>query len=130
MKYALLLAALLATPAMAQDRPDTTGWFGDPARLTQTDGETIYRAVCVACHMPDGQGATGAGHYPALAGNENLAHADYPVHLIVHGQKAMPPVGEMLDDEQVAAVVNYIRTHFGNDYAEGPATAETVSAAR
>ena len=28
----------------------------------------------------------------------------------------MPPFGRLMTDEQVAAVVNYIRTHFGNDY--------------
>ena len=28
----------------------------------------------------------------------------------------MPPVGAMMSDDQVAAVVNYVRTHFGNQY--------------
>ncbi|MFT3687822.1 c-type cytochrome [Paenirhodobacter sp.] len=129
--YPLAVLGLTSLPVMADEaRPDTTGWFADPERLTQTDGETIYRAVCAACHMPEGQGAVGAGHYPALAKNEMLAGADYPVHVITHGQKAMPPIGEMLDDAQVAAVVNYIRTHFGNNYTEDPATPESVAAAR
>lgn len=127
----LALAMLLAMPAAAQEaRPDTTGWFADPSKLTQTDGKVIYDAICAACHMPEGQGAVGAGHYPALAGNENLLAADYPVYVILHGQKAMPPLGEMLDDAQIAAVVNYIRTSFGNSFAEDPATAESVAAAR
>lgn len=121
---------LAAVPALAQDRPDTTGWFEDPGRLTQTDGETIYRAICAACHMPEGEGAVGAGMYPALAENEMLMGADYPVFLIIHGQKAMPALGDMLSDEQIASVVNYIRTHFGNDYPEDPATAESVALAR
>lgn len=129
--YPLAFLGLGTLSAFAQDaRPDTTGWFDDPAKLTQTDGETIYRAICAACHMPEGQGAVGAGMYPALASNEMLMGADYPVYVIIHGQKGMPALGDMLDDEQVAAVVNYIRTHFGNDYAEDPATAETVAAAR
>lgn len=130
MKYALIAALAFAAPAMAQDRPDTTGWFADPARLTQNDGETIYRALCAACHMPEGQGAQGAGHYPALASNEHLITADYPVFIVLHGQKAMPALGDMLTDKQVAAVVNYIRTHFGNDYADDPASDETVAASR
>lgn len=129
--YPLAIAGLTASPALAQDaRPDTTGWFENPARLTQTDGKAIYDALCAACHMPDGRGAAGAGSYPALAGNETLLAADYPVHVVLHGQKAMPPLGEVLDDAQVAAVVNHIRTSFGNDHAEDPATPESVAAAR
>ena len=41
--------------------------------------------------MPDGKGAVGAGRYPPLAKNENLETASYPVYLVIHGQKAMPP---------------------------------------
>ena len=41
----------------------------------------------------------------------------------------MPPVGKMMSDEQVAAVINYVRTHFGNDYHDA-VTAEDVKAAR
>lgn len=129
--YPLAVLGLTALPALAQDaRPDTTGWFDNPSKLTQTDGETIYRAICAACHMPEGEGAVGAGIYPALADNEMLMGADYPVYLIIHGQKGMPALGAYLDDAQIAAVVNYIRTHFGNDYPQDPATAESVAAAR
>lgn len=129
--YPLALIGLAALPVAAQDaRPDREGLFGSTEKLTQTDGAAIYDAICVACHMPEGQGAVGAGAYPALAGNENLLAADYPIYLVVHGQKAMPPLGSLLDDAQVAAVVNYIRTSFGNNYTEDPATAESVAAAR
>jgi mono/diheme cytochrome c family protein len=41
----------------------------------------------------------------------------------------MPPVGVMMTDDQVAAVVNYVRTHFGNDYRDA-VTTENVEAAR
>ena len=51
------------------------------------------------------------------------------LYVVLHGQKAMPPVGRLMTDEQVAAVVTYIRTHFGNDYKE-PVTAEQVKKAR
>lgn len=129
--YPLAMVGLTALPALAQDAPpDTTGWFENPSKLTQTDGKVIYDALCAACHMPEGQGAVGAGMYPALARNENLMAADYPVYVVTHGQKAMPPLGDLLDDAQVAAVVNYIRTSFGNDYAEDPATPESVAAVR
>jgi mono/diheme cytochrome c family protein len=41
----------------------------------------------------------------------------------------MPPFGAMMNDEQVAAVVNYVRTHFGNRYLD-TVTAEDVRAVR
>ena len=49
--------------------------------------------------------------------------------LVVNGQKAMPPFGAMLSDEQVVAVVTYIQTSFGNSYTEHP-TVETVAGVR
>jgi len=81
-------------------------------------GQAIFTGVCQGCHMPDAKGATGAGTYPALAHNAKLEVAGYPVSVIVHGQKAMPPLGKMLSDRQVADVTNYIRTHFGNSYKD------------
>lgn len=112
------------------DMTQRAGWFEDPARLTQSGGKEVYDAVCAGCHMPDGEGAVGAGAYPALANNENLMTPDYPIYLILNGQKAMPPLGGILDDMQVADVVTYIRTSFGNNYTEDPATPERVSESR
>lgn len=118
-----------AAPATTQV-DDSQAWFQSSSVLTQKSGEGIYNAVCASCHMPQGEGAVGAGAYPALAVNENLAGADYPIYLVVHGMGAMPPLGGVLDDQQIADVVNYIRTHFGNDYPEDPATAEMVANTR
>ena len=81
-------------------------------------GEAIYKGVCQGCHMPDAKGAVGAGAYPALAKNENLETAAYPVSIILKGKKAMPSLGMQLDDQQIADVVNYVRTHFGNRYRD------------
>jgi len=38
--------------------------------------------------------------------------------VIVNGQKAMPPLKNFLSDQQVADVVNYIRSNFGNRYKD------------
>lgn len=81
-------------------------------------GQAIYTNVCQGCHMPDAKGAVGAGMYPALAKNAKLEVAGYPVAVITHGQKAMPSFGTLLNDQQVADVVNYIRTNFGNSYKD------------
>jgi cytochrome c5 len=84
----------------------------------QQTGEAIYTGVCQGCHMPDAKGAVGAGAYPALANNPKLQDAGYPIFLIVNGHKAMPPFGDEFSNTQVANVVNYIRTHFGNHYTD------------
>jgi mono/diheme cytochrome c family protein len=81
-------------------------------------GEAIYKGVCQGCHMPDAKGAVGAGAYPALAKNENLETAAYPVSIVLKGQKAMPFFAMQLDDQQIADVVNYVRSHFGNKYRD------------
>ncbi len=117
----------LSSPAAFADSAGATFSTGD--KFSQTTGEDIYANLCQACHMEKGEGAVGAGKYPALAKNTNLESSGYPIFVILHGQKGMPPVGQMLDDEQVAAVVNYVRTHFGNDYKDA-ASAQDVKDAR
>jgi mono/diheme cytochrome c family protein len=98
-------------------------------RFTEQSGEQLFANVCQGCHMPDGKGATGAGTYPSLAANKNLEAGGYPVYVVVRGQRAMPAFGVMMSDDQVAAVVNYLRTHFGNAYKDA-VTAEDVKAVR
>ena len=117
----LLLATALPTFADTAAPPPPPrrglgGFGGGP--FPMQGGEAIYKGVCQGCHMPDARGAVGAGMYPALAKNENLETAGYPVGVIVKGQKAMPALGPFFSDQQVADVVNYIRTHFGNKYKD------------
>ncbi|NHN88723.1 c-type cytochrome [Acetobacter sp. LMG 1627] len=105
-----------ATPAMA----DSAGVFeGAPKGEDLSNGQAIYRHVCQSCHMADGRGAQGAGaKIPALADNSHLQSPYYPASIILHGYGAMQWFTDMLDDQQVADVVNYIRTHFGNHYTD------------
>jgi mono/diheme cytochrome c family protein len=97
-------------------------------RFMQRDGEVIYRTVCQSCHMAAAQGAVGAGAYPALANDPKLAVAGYSVLVVVNGSKDMPPFGALLDDEQVTAVVNYVRSHFGNSYPDTVSSVDVRSA--
>jgi mono/diheme cytochrome c family protein len=113
-----LALAALSGPAFAQRNAG-----GYP----EATGEAIYANVCQGCHMPDGKGAQGAGAYPALAGDKRLAAKAYPAMVIVRGQKAMPEFGTGLTDAQVAAVVNYVRSHLGNSYSDALTTAEVAS---
>jgi len=118
-------AALAQNPAQAS----SAGALSTGFAFSETGGEDLYANVCQGCHMPDGTGAIGAGAYPSLAGDKALEAAGYPVHIVVHGQRGMPPVGMMMTDDQIAAVVNYVRTHFGNDYRDA-VTAADVKAVR
>jgi mono/diheme cytochrome c family protein len=121
-----VVLGLLAMTAVA--RADQT-WptFASPSVFTEQGGEAIYRSVCAGCHMPDGCGASGAGTYPPLAGDDRLAASGYPIGIVVKGRNAMPPFGALLTDAQIAAVVGYIRTHFGNEFADDPATSEVAA---
>ncbi len=120
-----LLAAglLVATEAPAQQAET----FANPAHFAATDGAALYRDICQGCHMARGQGAKGAGAYPALAKDANLAAAGYPVLIVLEGHNAMPGFAAMLDDAQVAAVVNYVRASFGNDYKDAVTQADVAA---
>jgi mono/diheme cytochrome c family protein len=106
------IAALLLLTGAASAQEIRAGGF------PQKTGEEIFKGICQGCHMPDAKGAVGAGMYPALANNPHLEAAGYPVGVILHGQKAMPWFSDYFTDEQVANVVNYVRTHFGNHYTD------------
>ncbi len=126
---ASIVAALAAAspPLRAADVP--TDGISSGRRFEERDGAGVYGATCQGCHMADGRGARGAGAYPALAENPRVAIAPYLVVTILRGRHGMPPFGAMLDDEQVAAVANHVRTYFGNRSAE-PVSAAAVRALR
>jgi mono/diheme cytochrome c family protein len=105
--------------------------------IAHANGEQIFRHVCQGCHMPDAGGASGAAAYPALAGDPRLASSRYVAATVLFGRRNMPSfsmetdlegfesmmhVG--LDDAQIAGVVNYLRSHFGNRYADTISAAE------
>jgi mono/diheme cytochrome c family protein len=129
MLMALLMgAATVSARAVAQDAPRTFT-ISPGYRFTEKSGEALYNATCAGCHMPDGKGAQGAGHYPALADNPAVDAAPYVIVNVLHGRKAMPSFGDAMNDDQVAAVVNYTRTHFGNRFA-GSVTPSQVRSLR
>jgi mono/diheme cytochrome c family protein len=124
---ALLLLALIAAPDSRAAPPEAT--LSPGFRFSEQSGEALYTNVCQACHMAKAEGAVGAGSYPALAKNANLRTSGYPVYVVLHGYKSMPPFARLMSDDQVAAVVNYVRTHFGNQYTDA-VTADDVKNAR
>ena len=88
-------------------------------------GKTVYDARCATCH-----GALGEGkppHWPPLAGNQSIQmeSAVNPIRMVLNGgyppatepaprPYGMPPFAGLLSDNEVAAVVSYIRTAWGN----------------
>jgi mono/diheme cytochrome c family protein len=119
---------LLASGLLGAGSLGTTASAQQAQTYPYKSGKDIYEHVCQACHMPDAKGAVGAGAYPALAGNPRLETGLYPVIIMLRGLKSMPSFPE-LDDEQIAAVANYIRTSYGNNFAE-PVTVEQVKELR
>jgi mono/diheme cytochrome c family protein len=118
----LIVLAVAALPAAAQETPD----FRGPPFAMQ-GGEAVYRGVCQGCHMADAKGATGAGSYPALANNSRLASAGYVLTMVMNGHRGMPPFRGHFTNLQIADVVNYVRTHFGNHYKDQVQAADVQS---
>ena len=131
MTAGLIVVSLAPSAVQADDevRSRPLASLSNGFRFTESTGEDLFASACQGCHMPDGHGAAGAGTYPSLSKDSHLEASGYPVYVVVRGQKAMPPVGAMMSDEQVAAVVNYLRTHFGNQYSDA-VTAEDVKRIR
>jgi mono/diheme cytochrome c family protein len=127
----LLFLALSPHGALAQGaaRPSSEPTLSAGSRFTEMTGKDLFANICQGCHMSDGRGAAGAGIYPSIANNKNLESGGYPVYVVVNGQRAMPAFGAMLSDDQVSAIVNYLRTNFGNDYRDA-VTAEDVKIVR
>jgi len=94
-------------------------------------GREIYRNICQGCHQPDGRGQDRIA--PALVGSVlALARADIPARILLSGKEGptglMPPIGSTIDDEQIAAVLTYVRREWGQ--AGDPVSAATVAETR
>jgi mono/diheme cytochrome c family protein len=106
-------------------------------------GHEIYHREghCTTCHQPDGQGLPAAG-FPPLAGTKWVNGDEKRlIQITLHGlmgplevkgvaypgQVPMTPFGGMLDDEEIASVLTYVRNSFGNESSPvSPARVESV----
>jgi mono/diheme cytochrome c family protein len=102
-------------------------------------GEQVYGRVCTACHQNNGMGTSGA--FPPLADTDYVTgNVKRLSAIILHGLVGeievggeiyngnMPAWGKQLSDEEIAAVLTYIRSSFGNEASE--VTPETVTEVR
>jgi mono/diheme cytochrome c family protein/glucose/arabinose dehydrogenase len=102
-------------------------------------GKAIYakEGFCTTCHQPDGKGLPASG-FPPLTGSKWVTgNQDRLIKLVLKGmigpievagknypgQVPMTPFGSMLKDDEIAAVITYVRNSFGNN-------APVVTAAR
>jgi mono/diheme cytochrome c family protein len=123
-KLAALLCSVGWAGAAWADSPTVTA----AANMGYAGGAEIYGHICQGCHMAQAQGAVGAGHYPKLAGDPALVSWQYVALTVLNGKNGMPAFGVTpqqyefifgavrLSDAQVAEVVNYVRSHFGNKW--------------
>lgn len=110
----------------AQQEPAQTTPAAEPAAApTANAGEQVYNNVCVVCHQPGGTGMEGA--FPPLAGS-TVAQGDpaVPIRIVLHGlagemtrggatyNGVMTPWGSQLDDADIANVLTYVRSSWGN----------------
>ena len=105
---------------------------------TAVDGKQVYSAKCVACHQATGLGV--AGVFPPLVGSEwVLKDEKVLTHILLHGingeivvkgatYKGAMPAWKSLGDDELAAVMSYIRSDWGNQAP--PIKVDTVKAER
>lgn len=104
---------------------ETTSIPGPESSLLVHFGQSVYEARCASCHASDGRGKP--PEYPPLAGNPSIQmeSAVNPIRMVLNGgfppgtsgnprPYGMPPFAQRLSDDEVAAVVTYIRAAWGN----------------
>jgi mono/diheme cytochrome c family protein len=104
-----------------------------------SEGRRIYSQQCATCHGAEGRGKL--PHYPPLAGNQsiNMTSAVNPIRMVLNGgyppgtrrnpmPYGMPPFAQALSDNDIAAVVTFIRTAWGN--RGGPVAVRDVNQLR
>jgi len=88
-------------------------------------GESLYAVHCATCHLPTGKGDPDTG--PSMIGNPVVEAADPSslINVILYGPElptvqfpvqrtAMDAYEHMLNDEEIAAISNYMRAAWGN----------------
>jgi alcohol dehydrogenase (quinone), cytochrome c subunit len=120
MKAFALGLALLALAAAADQPPRQT-----PAPAANEKGREVFQRACAVCHMVDGSGVPNL--QPALDGGNPVVQGsrDTLIALLLKGaEKVLPanreryanqmPAFETLTDDEIAAVLSYVRGSFGN----------------
>lgn len=112
-----------AAPAPAED--PNRKWTPDELKAL---GEKVYAANCVACHQATGKGMPPA--FPALDGSKIVGGAKgAQIALVLNGKQGTAMASfARLSDSELAAVITYTRTAWGNK--SGEVTPAEIKAAR
>lgn len=144
----LALVALAACGGAADEKPAANvasaagGAAAAPAAgapsAAEQEGRQVY-ATCTTCHQANGQGIPAT--YPPLAGSEIATGTpEIPIAIVLHGltgplkvhgteyNNIMTPWGPVFNDAQIAAVLTYVRSQWGN--SASAITAEQVAKVR
>lgn len=110
-----------------------------PVTAAAPSGAKVYSTTCAACHQPVGTGL--AEKYPPLAGSEIVAgDEERLIRIVLHGLRGeievqgemfngdMPGWGPSLSNVQIASVLTYVRSSWGN--AAAPITPARVAQVR
>jgi mono/diheme cytochrome c family protein len=90
-------------------------------------GEVLYLSDCAACHQPKGEGIPGP--FPALAGNRLVVGPpDALIATVLLGRGGMPAFKSELSDQDIAAMLSFVRGAWGNQAP--PVTASDVAGLR
>jgi mono/diheme cytochrome c family protein len=131
-----------ALPAAATTSGPGDAGAAGPGAVDAADaarGAALYATNCAACHQPTGRGLPGV--FPPLAGSSVVNASDPAGHIstVLHGKQGeaiggvtyaspMPAFKTILNDADVAAILNHERTSWGN--AAPTVTAGDVAAER
>lgn len=85
----------------------------------QLDGHQLYQQYCASCHKPDGTGVKDV--FPALKGSALVKDSvQQLIDVIVKGRNGKEgsamPAFSFLQENEVQALVNYIRNSWGNNH--------------
>jgi mono/diheme cytochrome c family protein len=113
-----ILAIAIYLKSLPAKASTGAGAAAAPDRSKQAAG--LYVTHCATCHQAKGAGVTGV--FPRLAGNPVVLAPDPADVLSVvlsgvpsrNGYMAMPSFAATLDDKEIAGIVNYVRTNWGN----------------
>lgn len=87
---------------------------GSVSAFGQSEGGSLFKAKCAACHGADGKGETTMGKMDKLRdmGSEDVQKQsdDELTGIITNGKGKMPAYGKRMKPEQVKDLVTYIRT--------------------
>jgi cytochrome c6 len=82
----------------------------------ELNGQALFAQNCSACHQLTGKGVPGA--FPALAGNRFVQGPPQPVvTTVLNGRGGMPTFRNDLSDVQIATILTYVRSAWGNHAA-------------